>query len=63
MNNDVDVYRIARLLIEEHGVFAEDEVKDKIKRYTISGDYNAVKTWYEIEEALNEINNVSAESE
>lgn len=63
MSNDVDVYRIARLLIEEHGVFAEDEIKNTIKKYVNSGDYNAVKTWYEIEEAFNEINNVSVESD
>lgn len=59
MSDSVDVYRIARLLLEEHGVFAADEIKEKIKAYTDAGDYNATKIWYEIEDALKEIENSS----
>jgi hypothetical protein len=60
MSDNVDVYRIARLLHAEHGVFAADEIKEKIKAYTDAGDYNATKIWYEIEDALNEIEKNSA---
>ena len=57
MNEVVDVYRIARLLKDEHGVFAEDEIKDKIKYFTEQGDFNSTKIWYEIEDAFKEIEN------
>ena len=62
MDDNVDVYRIARLLIEEHGVFAEDEIRDKIEKFQESGDCNAIKTWYEIESALKEIKTSSEKS-
>ena len=61
MSDTVDVYRIARLLLEEHGVFAADEIKEKIKVYTDAGDYNATKIWYEIEDALKEIEGSSTQ--
>lgn len=59
MNETGDVYSIARLLFEEYGVFAAEEIKEKIQSYVDSGDYNAIKIWYEIEDALSEIENSS----
>jgi len=56
MANDVDVYRIARILIDEHGNFAEDEIEDKIKQYEEMNDFGAMKVWYEVGDALKEIN-------
>jgi hypothetical protein len=57
---DADVYRIARLLIEEFGAEANNEVRKKLEHYTAAKDYNAIKTWYEIEDALNEIQSITA---
>jgi len=62
MSEDVDVYRIARLMIEEHGVFAEDEVQEKIEKFLSSGDCTATHTWYEIEAALKDIRKLSAQA-
>ena len=50
-----DVYRIARLLVDEHGAYARDEVKERLAHYVAAKDYNAIKAWYEIEDALEEL--------
>ena len=52
---DVDVYRIARLLLEEYGDNAASEVQDKLDHYIAAKDYNAIKVWYEVEDALKAI--------
>lgn len=51
----IDVYRIARLLHAENGTDAARLIKDKIQSFSAAGDANAVKIWYEIEAALEEI--------
>lgn len=61
--SDVDVYRIARLLLEEHGVFAQDEIKEKIAHFKDKGDANALKVWHEIDAALFEINKAASKAE
>ena len=61
--SEIDVYRIARLLIEEYGVFAEDEIKAKLKHYTDSKDFGSIKVWYEVEDALHEIKGTKRKKE
>ncbi len=58
-----NIYHIAYQLLAEYGAMAREETSRKIKRYTESNNYNALKTWYDIEEALAEIqNNVRVEA-
>lgn len=57
MSEDIDIYRIARLLLKEHGVFAANEIKERIAHYTAAEDFNSIKTWYDVEDALREIQN------
>lgn len=55
MTNDVDVYNIARILISEQGIFARDEAREKINHYKVLGDYSSIKTWFAVEDAIKEI--------
>jgi hypothetical protein len=50
-----DIYHIAYQLIAQYGTGANEEATRKIRRYTESHNYNALKTWYDVEEALSEI--------
>lgn len=58
-----DVYRIARLLIDEYGAYAWDEVQERLAHYVAAKDYNAIKAWYEIEDALKELQALTADAE
>jgi hypothetical protein len=53
--SDIDVYGIARLLIAEHGKSAVKEVENRIAMYTKADDCTSIKTWYDIEDAIREI--------
>ena len=54
-----DVYHIAHQLVAEYGTQANAEIQRKIARYTESRNYNALKTWYAVEEAFSEIQNLT----
>lgn len=56
-----DAYHIAHQLLAEFGLAADQEIQHKIERYTTSSNYNALKTWYAVEEAFNEIRGLSEE--
>lgn len=51
-------YRIAYQLIAELGSSANEFTQNKIRHYIESNDYNALRAWYDIEEALSEIQNL-----
>lgn len=55
-----DAYAIARSLINDMGTKALDEVKSNIIRHTQEQNYNAVRGWYEVEDALKEIMQVES---
>ena len=51
----IDAYAIARSLINDLGDKALEEVQANIERYTETQNYNALKSWYEVEDALQEM--------
>lgn len=50
-----DIHNYARYLIAQYGDHVHEEVRRKIKNYSNSHNFNGLKTWYEIEEAIWEI--------
>lgn len=58
-----DAYHIAHQLMAQFGLAAGDEIQLKIKRYSASSNYNALKTWYAVEEAFHEILRLGEEKE
>ncbi|GEM_PF-5720244 len=50
-----DAYSIARSLVGEFGEQAKEEVKRKITRYTEQQNFNALKSWYEVQDALEDM--------
>ena len=57
MSKTADIYRIARSLSQEYGSLALSKVIEQIEHYTNIGDCCAIKTWYEIEDAVKELEN------
>lgn len=55
-----DVYAIARSLIADYGDNAFNQVQEKILIYTNTQNFNALKAWYEIEEAMREMRHTAA---
>jgi len=53
--SEVDLYGIARLLVQEYGDKVTQKVEERIAHYTVSEDCSAIKRWYDIKEAVKEI--------
>ncbi len=61
--HDVDVYNVARRIIENNGKDAINEVRQKIKHYASIEDFSSVKVLYEVEDAVHEIMQFSKSEE
>ena len=55
MLDDLDIYRAARLLIDQHGDGAEDHAADQVAAMMIRGDMDGVTIWRRILDAIKQL--------
>ena len=53
--DEIDIYRAARRLLDQHGPLAVDRALHQIRRHCVTGDMDGCAVWARIVAAVNEL--------